>query len=435
MVASYVGPMGPRASGIVTRSTTVLVLAMLLTSCLSGAGELVADDATGPALETERPGLEVVDGSSELFCDNTERLIAEIRGAEPGESIVVSSPRPIPLSAAQREATADGAGAYSLTWSCSPTEVGQPWELSIQGDDSGRQVIISFVGTATDPDGPPSLDVTMGQATFVCDGRSKTLGELTNAVAFEPVTFETEGADNLLDGIADADGRLILTWQCSPFEAGTWQVAARGVESGRVGRFTIVGVAPPPEDVPTPTVTIDEDPFVCDGGSRVFATLADFLPGEYVNFWAPDTPGLRDGRADESGRVPIRWTCGPAEAGTRWEVTATGTASGREVSFTVTGGEPPPGPTPTVTTVEEPFRCDGATRPYATIGGFVPREFVDFASPQADAIRQGQADEAGELTVRWTCGADDIGRIWEITATGASSLRSVSFQITGAASS
>ena len=65
--------------------------------------------------------------------------------------------------------------------------------------------------------------------------------------------------------------------------------------------------------------------------------------------------------------------------------------------------------------------------------GFVPREFIDFTSPQTEDLRQGQADDTGALQLRWTCDADDVDRVWEITATGATSQRSVSFQITGAA--
>jgi polyisoprenoid-binding protein YceI len=292
---------------------------------------------------------------------------------------------------------------------------------------------VSFTGTASDPDIVDTLQLTLFEDSFVCDGRSKALGELTNAAAWEAVTFTAERADDLVDGTADADGRLTLRWQCSTDEAATWQVTARGLQSNRVGEFTIVGVAPPPEVLPTPTVQVDEDPFLCDGGSRVFATLSGFLPGEIVDFVSPQGSGLTEGQADGSGDLPIRWTCGAANAGTVWELTATGARSGRTVTFTVAGAAPPPAPDPTVTITENPFRCDDTTRFLATINGFTPREFVDFTSPQAENLRQGQADETGTLQVRWTCGDSDIDRTWDITATGATSQRSVSFQVTGAA--
>jgi hypothetical protein len=210
-------------------------------------------------------------------------------------------------------------------------------------------------------------------------------------------------------------------------------VTARGLESDRVGEFTIVGVAPPPEEIPIPTVQVDEDPFLCDSGSRVFATLSGFLPGEAVDFDSPQASVLTEGQADDSGALPIKWTCEEADAGTVWEVTATGARSRRTVTFTVAGAAPPPDPDPIVTVAENPFRCDGSTRFFATISGFTPREFIDFTSPQAEGLRQGQADEAGAVQVRWTCGAGDIDRTWDITATGATSQLSVSFQITGSA--
>lgn len=416
---------------IAARSAMMLVLSLVVSACVPGR----ADPATDNADTTVEPAppLEIVGGSSEVYCDNTERLVGEIRGAEPGEKVVLSSPIPIRLSAEQSNATADADGAYRLTWRCGPTEAGQPWELRVLGQDSGRRVTVFLIGTAIDPDIVDTLHITLAEDAFVCDGSSKALGELSNAVAWEAVTFTAERADELVDGTADDEGRLTLTWQCSPDEAATWQVTARGLQSNRVGEFTIVGVAPPPEELLTLTVQIDEDPFLCDDGSRVFATLSGFLPGEIVGFVSPQASGLREGQANGSGDLPLRWTCGVADAGTVWELTATGVRSGRTVTFTLAGAAAQPAPDPIVTISENPFRCNDTTRFAATISGFTPREFVDFTSPQAKNLRQGQADETGALQVRWTCGDNDIDRSWDVTATGATSQRSVTFQITGAA--
>lgn len=413
----------------------ILALSVAASACVPGRGGPATDDATGDdeTIAEMATQLEIVGGSSEVYCDNTERSVAEIRGAEPGERIVLSSPKPIRLSAEQVNATADADGAYRLTWRCGPTEAGQPWELRIQGQDSGRRATVFFTGTATDRDIVDTLEITLLDDTFVCDGTMKVLGELSNAEALEAVIFTAERADNLVDGTADAEGRLTLRWRCSPDEAARWQVTARGLQSSRVGEFTIVGVAPPPEELPTPTVEINEDPFLCDGGSRVFATLSGFLPGEIVDFASLQASGLTDGQADASGDLAIQWTCEATDADTVWELTATGARSGRTVTFTLSGAAPTPAPDPTITITENPFRCDDTTRFFATISGFTPREFVDFTSPQAENLRQGQADETGALQVRWTCGADDTDRIWDITATGATSQRSVTFQITGAA--
>jgi hypothetical protein len=115
-----------------------------------------------------------------------------------------------------------------------------------------------------------------------------------------------------------------------------------------------------------------------------------------------------------------------------WELTATGDLSERTVTFLVTGAPAPLAPDPTLTMTEDPFRCDGSTRYFATITGFAPREFVDFESPQADAISQGQADADGAILLRWTCDPNDSGTVWNVTATGATSARSIKFQIRGA---
>ena len=417
---------------------TVVVLALLLalaaSSCVSGSDGTDSDDTDtdDAAAETPASSLTVVGGVSELACDGADRPVAEIRGAEPGEALVLSSPQPIQLSPEQLDAAADSNGTYAVTWRCDPSEAGQPWELRIAGEQSGRRATLSFTGTASGTDGVEALEIELHDGSFVCDGRSKTVGELFNAAPDEAVTFSAEGADDLVDGTADSNGRLTLTWDCSPDEATTWQVTARGYESDRVGEFTIVGVAPPPEDLLTPTVRIEEDPFLCDGGSRVFATISGFLPQEVVEFESQQSDDLSAGRADDNGDLPLRWTCGRDDAGTVWELTATGTRSGRTTSVTLTGAAPPPAPDLTVTRAEEPFRCDGETRFAATINGFTPREFVDFASPQVENLRQGQADETGTLRVRWTCSDGDIDRVWDITATGATSERSITFRITGA---
>ncbi len=414
-----------------------VALAVVLVGCVSGSDDPVADatadaDGRNGTDTSPPPQLELVAHSADLYCDDTDQLVGEIRGAEPGEPIVLSSPQPIQLSDQQANAVADEAGTYRLTWRCGATDAGRPFEVVVQGGESGRWVTVSFTGSSDDPDAEESLRVELFDDAFACDGRSRDLGVLSNAQPFETVTFTSDRGGAVLDGEADGEGQLMLRWQCSPDEVATWQVTATGTESNRVGEFAIVGVEPPPEEVPTPIVQIDEDPFRCDDGTRVFGTLSGFLPGEFVDFDSPQASTMLEGQADGDGSLPIRWTCGAADAGTVWEVTATGVQSGRTVTFSVTGAEAPPAPDPVVEVSENPFGCDDTTRFFATITGFVPREFVDFTSPQVENLRQGQADETGALQLRWTCGAGDVDRVWDVTATGATSGRSVTFQITGA---
>lgn len=426
--------MGVSASSLSWRSAVVstVALALVTTACTADPAEPSAEGST-TGLSAAAPRLDVVDASPEIYCDGDERLVGEIQGAEPGERVVLSSPTPIELAPEQRDAAADDEGTYRLMWSCDPSQAGQPWELVVRGAESGRDVVVAFTGTAIDPETVDDLQVRLFDETFLCDGTSYEVGELSNAAPYETVTFTADGVDELLDGIAGPAGGVVLRWKCAPDEAATWSVMAEGLESGRVGEFTIVGVEPPPEELVSPTIRIDEYPFVCDGATRAFATLSGFLPGETVDFASPQASGLREGRADENGDLPVRWTCGDDGAGTVWELTATGARSQRTITFAIEGLAAPPAPDPTVTLMEDPFVCDGATRVVATIGGFLSGEFVDFTSPEADTLRQGQADDTGALPVRWTCGSDDIGRTWDVTATGTTSDRAVTFRITGTA--
>ncbi|MGI9612872.1 MAG: hypothetical protein ACR2QO_08195 [Acidimicrobiales bacterium] len=418
--------MGPSTTWFIARSAVVVGLAVAGSACVDDPDPVTTTGTTQPG-----QALDIIGGSSQVYCDNTDRVIGRISGAEPGEKILLTSPQPIQLSNDQENAVADDQGTYQLTWRCSPSEAGQPWELRVEGLNSGRRADVSFVGTATDPDLDEALALDLDEAPFVCDGESRIFGRLSNASPREPVTFTAAGADGLVDGTAETDGSLPLTWRCSPSEAGTWEVMARGIESDRTVEFTVVGVAP--AELVTPGVRVIEDPFVCDGERRDVAALSGFVPDEVVTFSASQTTDLIDGRADGSGDLTIGWTCGNKDAGTVWELTATGLRSERTVTVVITGAAAARTRDPEVAMTEDPFRCDSTTRFFATITGFARREFVDFESPQVEDLRQGQADDTGALDLRWTCDAADVGRTWEITATGANSGRAITFQITGGA--
>ena len=100
---------------------------------------------------------------------------------------------------------------------------------------------------------------------------------------------------------------------------------------------------PPVESTPEPSATLSvsltENPFVCDNGVRQFGTVSGAAAGERIDFASPGL-GLLPGTADGNGNLNIRWQCGPSEAGMSWTVSATGSSSGRTGSFTVTGAAP-----------------------------------------------------------------------------------------------
>lgn len=202
---------------------------------------------------------------------------------------------------------------------------------------------------------------------------------------------------------------------------------------------TTVAAAP----VPDPNqllIDVTEDPFLCDGSARPFANLAGATGGEEVVFTSPQSSGILPGTANPDGTLTMRWQCDPEQVGTTWDITATGSTSGKTVTFSVTGVdstgvvEPAPGPPPsdlTVSLVEDPFLCDGETRIFGGLSGAEPDEEVAFTSPQATGIRNGQADADGNLSIRWQCDPTQAGTQWDLTATGVTSGRSVSFSFTG----
>ena len=79
------------------------------------------------------------------------------------------------------------------------------------------------------------------------------------------------------------------------------------------------------------------------------------------------------------------------------------------------------------------FECDGTAREFGTISGAAPDEEIAFTSPQSPNLRTGQADANGELPIRWSCTPDQVGMVWELTATGVTSGLSGTVVFTGVA--
>ena len=271
---------------------------------------------------------------------------------------------------------------------------------------------------------------------FVCDGVTKQVGTLTNLSPSEQVVFTSEQTSNLRSGTADESGALDLNWACEPIDDGrTWTITATGAQSGRSGVFSVSGVAPQAEDIEPLTVVVNEEPFVCDGGTRVFATVSNLAPDETVDFSSPDSEGLIDSTADTNGAKNLRWQCDPEDAGKVWQLTVLGVSSRRTTTLTITGAAPAQAPSGdlALSITEEPFACDGQSRAFATISNLAPGELVDFTSPQSSSLRQGQADSDGSLPVRWQCEATEAGTVWELTATGVTSGKTLTFQFAGGA--
>ncbi len=254
--------------------------------------------------------------------------------------------------------------------------------------------------------------------------------------------------------------------------AAAWSVFGGGGGSdGEVADGQTVGdgtgeeVADPTDSTldPTPTtepaapvdpnalqVSLADDSFLCDGETREFGQITGADPNEEVSFTSPQVESLRPGSADATGSLPIRWSCTPDQAGTTWELTATGVTSSRTVTFLFAGVSEPaddataaPGEDTTapatgqpaeemvVEIVEDPFVCDGTVRVFGELTGADPTEEVAFTSPQASDISSGTADDTGALSIRWSCSPDQAGTTWELVATGVTSGRTASFSFTG----
>ena len=94
--------------------------------------------------------------------------------------------------------------------------------------------------------------------------------------------------------------------------------------------------APPPK-TPAPTITLNltvtENPFRCDGQSRVFGQLSGALPGETLSYSSVPPQTLTNGVADSNGDHPLDWQCNPGDSGPD-TLTARGLSSGRSGSVT-----------------------------------------------------------------------------------------------------
>jgi hypothetical protein len=186
----------------------------------------------------------------------------------------------------------------------------------------------------------PPLSAQLTEDPYTCDGGSRYMGTISGAVPGETIRFSSPTVSGLASGTADGNGNLRIRWQCQPSEGGqSWQVTATS-DSGRQVTFTIHGATPAGAPAPAGTLDIrlDENPFRCDGSSHHLGLLSGAQPGETITFASPTVSGMLSGRASSSGTLNLIWQCQPSEVGQSWEVTASGTSSGRQGKFTVTGG-------------------------------------------------------------------------------------------------
>jgi len=142
-----------------------------------------------------------------------------------------------------------------------------------------------------------------------------------------------------------------------------------------VGVLVSPAVAPEPAAAQGLSITLTEDPFVCDGFLREFGSIWGFIPGEGMQFRSPQLGGVFSSRiADANGTVLMRWQCRAPEQVT---VTAVGLLSGNQVTFVLRGVEPPQAPqgsgfdTASAMTVAE-MATWADFSPYESVGVYIP---------------------------------------------------------------
>ncbi len=367
-----------------------------------------------------------------IFCDGSDRRAAIIYGARPGETITFESPMPVEIA----DGVADDQGTFQLTWQCESFETALFWDITATTADSRQSVDFRVKGIYVDPTVETEMVFTPTPGFVACDGARRTVGYLAGAQPLESVTFSSPAIGSLETSKADADGRATVTWSCREEEVRTWPVRASGLTSGKSATFDIVGEPPTPQVEGPIQVELVENPFSCNRQRRPVAKLSNLTPGVQVAFEAsPSNGALEPGTSNSSGSMTLYWQCDRSQGGTEWNITAAeqsldGTDKrSASLAFTVIA---PPNPT-TIAFTEDPFICDGTSHEVAVLSNFVANEFIDFTSPQSDGLRQGQAGTDGSLAVRWQCTGDEVGKQWEVTATGATSGVDLTFTITGAA--
>lgn len=403
-------------------------------SCFAAVVIVAAVSSCNPPVSSERStrddSLTVRPVSDGVFCDGVDRPAATITGALPGETIEFTSPMPVDIP----DATADTAGGYELMWRCEELESELTWEVTATGAESGRSRRFLITGSDRDPQLDRILVYRPLADEVLCDDRTRVAGRLRNAEAHEPVEFSSSDGGEIFAAIAGSDGIVDVRWTCSPTQDGEqWRFTATGANSGRTAEFTIRGRAPRPAAPGGIVVELIEDPFVCDRGRRPVARVANLTPNAVVEFdVAPEGEPLRSRQAGANGELTLFWQCDRRDEGTVWELTvAEATPAGRSTTFSF-GSATLDSPV-TVELIEGRFVCNGETRQVAVLRHFVPRETIDFESPQSETIRQGMAGADGSVPVRWTCDTEQAGTVWEVTATGLTSGASLTFTITGVA--
>ncbi len=245
------------------------------------------------------------------------------------------------------------AGAYAVYTVLQDTnDVGDT--AAIDDSTTTTTLLTTTTESTTTTTLPVGMQIQLVSDQFICNGAVQEFGLITGATPNEEVAFTSPQSPNLRAGQADENGRLPIRWSCTADQVGTvWELTATGSESALSATTSFTGVPEGTEIIEQATTTtvattttielgeftvvLTENPFTCDGGARVFGTLTGATPNGQISFSSPQTSGISPGTADETGSRSMRWTCSPDQADTVWELTATDDATGRSVTFKLSG--------------------------------------------------------------------------------------------------
>jgi hypothetical protein len=241
-----------------------------------------------------------------------------------------------------RTVYADPEGNINLAWQSPADAMLGTWVMSIQGQNSVKQVHLDFVIGSTSANGeppPPPEGVSPAAGapgttfSFFAEGF-----EQHEVVGWWPTTPQGRVLDGAVDVQTSKAGRLEWTWTAPPDAApGTWTMTVQGKTSNleRVIRFEITGTDAPPPPPPPYSVTPEQGP----PGTTFTFTAEGLVPGEDVGYWADNLrgtiyPGDTELSADQEGRLEWTWTAPDDAPSGRWLMVVKSSTSDDEVANT-----------------------------------------------------------------------------------------------------
>ncbi len=146
------------------------------------------------------------------------------------------------------------------------------------------------------------------------------------------------GATKVLDRMHLPHHRSSLRGRLRPQRTG-------GRTAHLLGAFVLLAAlvagVPLPASAAGMTMTPNSISVVCSGSYVSIGRISGAGSNEVISFQVSSAAQFLPARSNTSGNYTVIWKCDPGEAGTQWNIVATGAMSGRSTSFTVVAEAPP----------------------------------------------------------------------------------------------